>query len=933
MRFSEEIAMRTLLAVMVATAGLAAQRDQAPVFRSGVEVLEVDVTVVSSEGVPVRDLRAPDFTVTVDGQPRRVVSAELISDTAAPGAPPPAVRDPYVSNNSDRRPGRLLMLAIDRNNIDTATIRRSVPALKRFVSSLSPDDRVALVTIPPPGPTVDFTTNRDQVLDAIGQIIGTDDTMRLGRFNISNYEAISFENFSDTVTTQRLLFRACGDTDATTLSDCDRDVQQEAMAIAAHIRQTTNESVSSFAGLLKNLRDVEGAKSLVVLSQGLMLENSQADASSLALLASEARVTVNVLMYDVAIGDASQARISETISQDRDLRQNGLEAFASRSRGTLFRVTANPEIIFDRLRREISAYYMLGVEPTEKDRDGKVHQIRVDVGRKGVQVRARRQVQYAVRSPNNWSRDVLMTRVLRSPAVNTELPMRLSHYVFRDDAPGKVKLVLAAEIDPQSMQKDLDLGMGFAVFDRTGNSVASGQERKIYSANSEVPVRYDLTVAVTPGRYRVRLAAIDIEGNSGSVERDVEAFSMEGQAVAFGDLLLAPARELKTGDLRPSVIVKVNDGQLGTYTEIYTDKPGMLDNTDVVFEVADNADSPTLQKGIVQVRERADRTLRQAIGVVPVAALPPGRYMARVMVTSAGKIVGKLTRPFDVLPRTAVPAAGAASATGVDNPAEPAAAAYTSAVAIAAKPSAFRREDALKPETLRGTFDVMDKIHPGAKAALARARTGKLDGSAMMALDAGDQAAAAMLRGIELLSKGQLDPAANQFGVALRNAPDLPLASFYLGVCYAAAGRDKEAVAAWERARSARLQLPGLPVILAEGWLRLGRAADALDPLSQAIEEQPQNDDLRKNLAITQSFLGLHEQAYPTIKPFLEKHPDDVDALMVALQALYQVHSEGKTLGSAEEDKRQAAAYAAAYAAANGPMQALVAKWAEFLSR
>ena len=190
-----------------------------------------------------------------------------------------------------------------------------------------------------------------------------------------------------------------------------------------------------------------------------------------------------------------------------------------------------------------------------------------------------------------------------------------------------------------------------------------------------------------------------------------------------------------------------------------------------------------------------------------------------------------------------------------------------------------------------------------------------------------------MLRGIELLSKGQLDQAANQFGVALRNAPDLPLASFYLGVCYASAGRDREAVAAWERARSARLQLPGLPVILAEGWLRLGRAADALSPLSEALEQQPQNDDLRKNLAITQSFLGLHEQAYPTIKPFLEKHPDDVDGLMVALQALYQVHSEGKTIGSAADDKRDAAVYAQAYAQANGPMQPLVAKWAEFLSR
>ena len=62
----------------------------------------------------------------------------------------------------------------------------------------------------------------------------------------------------------------------------------------------------------------------------------------------------------------------------------------------------------------------------------------------------------------------------------------------------------------------------------------------------------------------------------------------------------------------------------------------------------------------------------------------------------------------------------------------------------------------------------------------------------MMALDAGDQSAGSMLRGIELLMKGELNPAANQFGVALRNPADAPIASFFLGACYAAAGATKK---------------------------------------------------------------------------------------------------------------------------------------------
>ena len=77
--------------------------------------------------------------------------------------------------------------------------------------------------------------------------------------------------------------------------------------------------------------------------------------------------------------------------------------------------------------------------------------------------------------------------------------------------------------------------------------------------------------------------------------------------------------------------------------------------------------------------------------------------------------------------------------------------------------------------------------------------------------------------------------------------------------------------------------------------------------------------------------LGQHEQAYATVTPYLERNAADADALMVALQAIYQVHAEGKSIGSPEQDNAKAVLYAKAYAAANGPSQALVDKWLQFL--
>ena len=55
-----------------------APASQQPTFRTGVDIVSVDVAVVDSRGNPVEDLRAPDFAVKIDGEVRRVVSAELV---------------------------------------------------------------------------------------------------------------------------------------------------------------------------------------------------------------------------------------------------------------------------------------------------------------------------------------------------------------------------------------------------------------------------------------------------------------------------------------------------------------------------------------------------------------------------------------------------------------------------------------------------------------------------------------------------------------------------------------------------------------------------------------------------------------------------------------------------------------------------------------
>src|SRR4029078_13384948 len=63
-----------------------------PVFSSDVDVVAVDVNVVDKQGRPIRGLAAEGFTITHGGTPRRVISADFVSqateEEAAPAPPP-----------------------------------------------------------------------------------------------------------------------------------------------------------------------------------------------------------------------------------------------------------------------------------------------------------------------------------------------------------------------------------------------------------------------------------------------------------------------------------------------------------------------------------------------------------------------------------------------------------------------------------------------------------------------------------------------------------------------------------------------------------------------------------------------------------------------------------------------------------------------------
>jgi hypothetical protein len=145
--------------------------DQLPAFRTGVEVVSIDVGVVDRQGQPVRDLGPGDFVVNVAGRPRRVVTAEFV-DTASPGADLAQVPDPAaISSNEGAGLGRMVMFVVDQNTLEIGSARQVARSSARFFSGLTFADRSALALLPV-GYGVGFTWAHATVRDALQQVVG-----------------------------------------------------------------------------------------------------------------------------------------------------------------------------------------------------------------------------------------------------------------------------------------------------------------------------------------------------------------------------------------------------------------------------------------------------------------------------------------------------------------------------------------------------------------------------------------------------------------------------------------------------------------------------------------------------------------------------------------------------------------------------------------
>ena len=634
--------------VIAATAVLSAQTlQQRPTFRAGVDLIEVDVTVVDGDSYPITDLEASDFSVTVDGDSRRVVQAQFVSLRPPEGAEmafPPAAEEIFSSSNTDQTPGRLVVIAVDEASILFGEGRHVMRAAGEFVDSLHPADRVGLVAIPH-GVYIDFTSDHDRVRRAVEGLSGLGVHRRPELRQIGLGEAYRIAEFNDRGTEIIVARRLCGD-DAEDDIGCLTGLRQKSREIVLDTRYDSGNARRGLESLLGEMRELEGPNTLVWISGGFIIDDQ------LALLeikkrAAASRTTLYVMMVPEPLIDMSQRASYSTARDDRRKKEEGLLALAAFTGARLMRAQFNPGPLFERIERELSGYYLLGVQSRPTDRDKERRGIKVSVARDGVRVRARREVSFSAEEVDQ-SVDERLARLLRSPMATQELPLKVATYTYQGTEPEQMRVLVAAEVDvPAGLSSELTLGV--MLRDAEGTTVLTRQQQ-ITATPADIPhgpvLKTSFPLSVSPGTYSLRVAVIDATGQRGSVDHPVHAQVTSSGPLAVGDLVVADQASLRPGWVRPPVDARVSGDRLVVYTELYADAPAVWERTTVHIGVADTAKGPARTRTTVTFDgvEEARRSVVSAN--VPVGDLPPGRYVARARVVyNSGEVV-ELHRPF-----------------------------------------------------------------------------------------------------------------------------------------------------------------------------------------------------------------------------------------------------------------------------------------------
>jgi VWFA-related protein len=516
-----------------------------PVFRAGVDVIELDVSVLDQDGNPVTGLTQADFEVRENGRLQELVSLAYLDTATVDPVRSPRMRfvtpDVAVNNLADRvGDSRLFAIVLDDMNIppDEAEILISTREIARYiVEQLRPSDQAAIVHVHQAGRTQDFTNDQRTLFEAIDA------------FDPNPPDYIG------------------GTPRGTSQGGADMPYRYSpALARTPCMRE--QPGVPALEAVTSALASVPGRrKTLIFISVGLPVTFGAGDTCGATrdmmmrdVFRHARRASINIHTIDPAGYNGYRDYLDRYRVRSRgmgamrqaptNLRQlnDFMKVVADNTGGQAIVDTDAILPGVDRIFREYSAYYLLGYESSNGNPDGKFRDIDVKVRRDGVTVRAR---------AGYWApraEDVVARRVPASaPEVDPEsgltaeagVPMRATAAALGPSAADgrlmDVAVALAIRWPALRAPVRETLTLVRHVYEeggRPGEPVGESLELDLAPGDER---RHEIVrhLSLPPGRYEVRFnATSSVLGRSSSIYAEVEVPDFARNALSLSGLVL-----------------------------------------------------------------------------------------------------------------------------------------------------------------------------------------------------------------------------------------------------------------------------------------------------------------------------------------------------------------------------------------------------------
>jgi len=644
--------MRVLAACLALWIALVAIGDarqapqQPPRFRTEVEVVELDISVIDNNRRPVRGLTAAGFTVFEDGQPQSIVQFTAVDITDPPPTPTTWLRDvaPDVKDNSvaDRR---VFVILLDDAMIppDPAMVKSTKEIARSLVSRLGPSDLAAVVFTLNNRHSQDFTSDRARLLAAI-------DTFAPGFRGSVGPPVPPIAAGGGGAIGGPLLPDKNVDTYFYQASVATLEKVAELLTDVAHQRKvlmyiSVGVPVPAWSGQAIGQDTLSGAAS--------QLRQQMTELFRLARLSN-----VNVYSFNPAglDGLANYFLSHKDFSPDAGLHTDYLRVVADNTGGRAVIDTNNADQGVAEMVRESGSYYLLAYQSSNPKKDGHYRMVDVRVDRPGLTVRTRsgydapREAKAGATKPP----PAAVTTAVSGLLPRSDVQMQVVVAPFAIPGKSEAALVIAADIrQPTPQERTTDtidlLTSAFGAEEKPRGS--QRQTAKVVlrptedpQAHFEILSRLDLK----PGRYDLRLAANStLQDKTGSVYYAVDVpdcwkdpLSLSGVVVSATPATASAGQEALATliPVMPTTRrVFARTDRVSAFLRIYEHAKGTLSSVRLDIRVVDDRDAANFHATEIVSADQFDatRTVDHRFDL-PAVSFAPGPHLLTIEAT-AGK--------------------------------------------------------------------------------------------------------------------------------------------------------------------------------------------------------------------------------------------------------------------------------------------------------